>query len=80
MFPAVRSKISLIGREDSTVPQVLRENYERGVGQVHRQIRILFHEPANTCRVVISKLEYIERAITVSINQFLLCGIAKMLQ
>lgn len=71
-FPAVSPEIPLIRREYTAVPQMLGKNDQRRIGEIHRQVRVLFHVPLNTCAVVAGEIEYVEGAVAEGFDQFLL--------
>ena len=70
VFPAVGIEVTLISGNDASMIQVFGQNDQRGIGKIHRQIRIALHEHRHAGQFGLAKGENLEQTIPLSQEKF----------
>ena len=69
LLPAIGIKVPRVGRENAPVAQVLREQDQGRIGEVHRQVCVFCHELGNPWRVSTRDFENVEHAGSVLLDK-----------
>ncbi len=60
LLPPVGTKVSFVRREDPAVAEILGQENERDICQVHRKIGVLLHQLNHPSQVVFEQIEDLE--------------------
>src|SRR5690606_40433865 len=72
IFPAIGTKIALIGSQNIAVPQLASQHDERRISQIHRQIGVFMHQRLNGRAMSSGQGEHIKMSVYPLRDKFLL--------
>jgi hypothetical protein len=73
-------EITSVSAQNASISQLLRQNDQRRIRQIHGQIRIFLHELHQTRVMIIGQLKELKCFLLVTANKIKLCINAAMLQ
>lgn len=69
VFPAVRAKVPLVSGENAAMAQVFGQQDQGGIGQVHGQVGVAFHQVGDSANLCLRNIPYSQSTIGHVSNQ-----------